>query len=204
MLILGEDRTLSLYSTSGQKVSSLTFPEEVCRARDLSVCRVRSGTGSEGQFFFPVSVITSSGMLFVFSLEAMFESTATFERCFFSSYSIKVEPRLTCTVAWALSSTRTSPSVSITEDAALQEVSSAVVGNKRSISDSTTKADTQKEIDRINSARPAKKVRFNKKDKAEGKANVGSTDKGSKGKDGLYKGKKGASKSAVGDRKSKK
>ena len=99
ILILCEDRTLDLYTTTGDKVSSVQFPEEMKRTRDMSVCRVNSKNQGD-QYLYAITVITSAGSVIVVNLAGMFEKTATFESIYYSSYSLKIEPRLTCVASW--------------------------------------------------------------------------------------------------------
>ena len=98
--MLCEDKTLSLYSVDGSKVSTVMFPTEMKRTRDFCISRVNARTDRE--HLFAISVITSSGSLIVLNLMGMFDTTATFDSVYFSSFSIKVEPRLTSVTSWAV------------------------------------------------------------------------------------------------------
>lgn len=99
LLILCEDRSLHLHTTSGDKVSSVEFPEEMKRTRDMSVCRVNC-KNQEEQYLYAVTVITSVGSVIVVNLAGMFDEAATFESIYYASFSLKIEPRLTCVTSW--------------------------------------------------------------------------------------------------------
>ena len=66
----------------------------------MSVTRVTSKVNSN--HLYSISVITSSGKVVVLNLAGMFDAKATFEGVYFSSFSLKVEPRLTCICSWAV------------------------------------------------------------------------------------------------------
>lgn len=212
LLVLCEDRTLTLYSASGNKISSICFPEEMKRTRDLSVCRVNSKSETDN-ILYSISVVTSSGTVIVLNLAGMFDKggDVTFEGIYHSSFSIKVEPRMTCITSWAV--TGKARKEKKEEDEEEAAVSSAILGGggvggkKRKGSADSLVDDNQKqrEIDKLNAPRP-KKVRFGGADEKGKEKKKNKKKKGSGNKEtGLDKRLKAAdSQSGINKKKKKK
>ena len=106
-LVLTENRLLTVYTLNGARVSQIELPIEGGRTRDMA-CVVASSVDNEPvvdecdtdvQSGF-ISIVTSAGMLFMLRLDALMDQNSSFESCYFSSFSVKVEPRLTCIAAW--------------------------------------------------------------------------------------------------------